>query len=76
MFGRTYSSWTHEKGVRGKVVAQLMGHVKADQDAQRVHEVIDGALRAAIDKVGSELFSMFTIRNGRGADSLNDWLLR
>jgi hypothetical protein len=25
---RTYSSWAHEKGVPGKVVAQLLGHTK------------------------------------------------
>jgi len=29
-FRRTYSSWAHEKGVPGKVVAQLMGHAKVD----------------------------------------------
>ena len=27
---RTYSSWAHEKGVPGKVIAQLMGHAKVD----------------------------------------------
>jgi hypothetical protein len=26
---RSYSSWAHEKGVPGKVIAQLMGHAKA-----------------------------------------------
>ena len=29
-FRRTYSSWAHEKGVPGKVVATLMGHAKVD----------------------------------------------
>ncbi len=29
-FRRTYSSWSHEKGVPGKVVAQLMGHTNVD----------------------------------------------
>ena len=29
-FRRTYSSWAHEKGVPGKVVAELMGHAKVD----------------------------------------------
>ena len=32
---RTYSSWAHEKGVPGKVVALLMGHFKVD--TERVH---------------------------------------
>jgi hypothetical protein len=29
-FRRTYSSWSHDKGVPGKVVAQLMGHSNVD----------------------------------------------
>jgi integrase len=29
-FRRTYSSWSHDKGVPGKVVAQLMGEVVTD----------------------------------------------
>jgi integrase len=55
---RTYSSWAHEKGVPGKVVAQLMGHVKVDTTLNIYTQVVDGALRAAADKVGSELFTI------------------
>ena len=29
-FRRTYSSWAHDNGVRGKIVAELMGHAKVD----------------------------------------------
>jgi len=29
-FRRTYASWSHDKGVPGKVVAQLMGQTNAD----------------------------------------------
>ena len=29
-FRRTYSSWSHDRGVPGKVVAQLMGHANVD----------------------------------------------
>jgi integrase len=29
-FRRTYASWAHDKGVPGKVVAQLIGHTNAD----------------------------------------------
>jgi len=36
-FRRTYSSWAHEKGVPGKVVAQLMGHAKVDTTPKRLH---------------------------------------
>jgi integrase len=56
--GRTYSSWAHEKGVPGKVVAQLMGHVKVDTTLNVYTQVIDGALRTAVDKVRSELFTI------------------
>ncbi len=55
---RTYSSWAHQKGVPGKVVAQLMGHAKVDTTLNVYTQVIDGALRAAVDKVGSELFTI------------------
>jgi integrase len=57
-FRRTYSSWAHAKGVPGKVVAQLMGHAKVDTTLNVYTQVIEGALRAAVDKVGSELFNM------------------
>ena len=55
---RTYSSWAHQKGVPGKVVAQLMGHAKVDTTLNVYTQVIDGALRAAVDKVGAELFTI------------------
>ncbi len=29
-FRRTYSSWSHDQGVPGKMIAQLMGHAKVD----------------------------------------------
>ena len=57
-FRRTYSSWAHEKGVPGKVVAQLMGHAKVDTTLNVYTQVVDGSLRAAVDKVGSELFTI------------------
>ena len=41
-FRRTYSSWAHEKGVPGKVVAQLMGHAKVDTTLNVYTQVIDG----------------------------------
>jgi hypothetical protein len=44
--------------VPGKVVAQLMGHAKVDTTLNVYTQVIDGALRAAVDKVGSELFTI------------------
>ena len=55
---RTYSSWAHEKGVPGQVVAQLMGDVKVDTTLNMYTQVIDGALRTPVDKAGSELFTI------------------
>jgi integrase len=53
-FRRTYSSWSHDKGVPGKVIAQLMGHANVDTTLNVYTQVLDGSLRAAADKVGSE----------------------
>jgi integrase len=64
---RTYSSWAHEKGVPGKVVAQLMGHAKVDTTLNVYTQVVDGALRTAVDKIGSELFTIVHNRE-KGAE--------
>jgi integrase len=64
-FRRTYSSWAHEEGVPGKVVAQLMGHAKVDTTLNVYTQVVEGALRTAADKIGSGLFRLFTIRRRR-----------
>jgi integrase len=56
-FRRSYSSWSHDKGVPGKVVAQLMGHANVDTTLNVYTQVLDGSLRAAVDKVGGELFT-------------------
>lgn len=44
-FRRTYSSWAHEKGVPGKVVATLMGHAKVDATLNVYTQVLDDSLR-------------------------------
>ncbi|MGH9159306.1 MAG: hypothetical protein ACRD2X_04890 [Vicinamibacteraceae bacterium] len=67
-FRRTYSSWAHDKGVPGKVVAQIMGHVKVDTTINIYTQVLDGAARAAADRVGSELFTI--VHNPAGATAL------
>jgi hypothetical protein len=48
----------HDKGVPGKVVAQLMGHANVDTTLNVYTQVLDGSLRAAPEKVGSELFTI------------------
>jgi len=57
-FRRTYSSWAHEKGVPGKVVATLMGHSKVDTTLNVYTQVLDDSLRGAAEKVGSELITI------------------
>jgi integrase len=54
-FRRTYSSWAHQKGVPPKVVAAIMGHAKVDTTLNVYTQVLDGAVREAADRVGSEL---------------------
>jgi integrase len=57
-FRRTYSSWSHEKGVPGKVVAQLMGHANVDTTLNVYTQVLDGSVRDAVEKIGCELFTI------------------
>jgi hypothetical protein len=40
-FRRTYASWSHDKGVPGKVVAKLMGHTNADVTLNVYTQVLD-----------------------------------
>jgi integrase len=48
----------HDKGVPGKVVAQLMGHINADITINVYTQVLDASLRAAVDRLGGELFAI------------------
>jgi integrase len=57
-FRRTYSSWSHDRGVPGKVVAQLMGHANVDTTLNVYTQVMDGSLREAVDRVGSQLITI------------------
>jgi hypothetical protein len=57
-FRRTCSSWSHDKGVPGKVIAQLMGHANMDTTLNVYAQVMDGSLRAAVEIVGTELFTI------------------
>jgi integrase len=54
-FRRTYSSWSHQKGVPGKVTAQLMGHANVDTTMNVYTQVMDGCVRDAVERVGGEL---------------------
>jgi len=57
-FRRTYASWAHDKGVPGKVVAQLMGHTNADVTLNVYTQVLDASLRTAVARIGGELFTI------------------
>lgn len=57
-FRRTYSSWSHDKGVPGKVVAQLMGHAKVDTTLNVYTQVLDGSVRGAVERIAGELFTI------------------
>jgi integrase len=54
------------RGYPGKVVAQLMGHAKVGTTLNVYTQVIDAALRVAVDKVGSELFTIVHNPGKRG----------
>ena len=56
-FRRTYSSWSHDKGVPGKVIAQLMGHASVDTTLNVYTQVLDGSVRDAVEKISGELFT-------------------
>jgi integrase len=65
-FRRTYSTWSHDKGVPGKVVAQLMGHAHVDTTLNIYTQVLDGSLREAAEKVGRELITIVQSPEGAG----------
>jgi integrase len=67
-FRRTYASWSHDKGVPGKVVATLMGHAKADVTLNVYTQVMDDSLRTAVNRVGDGLFTI--VHSGEGASEL------
>lgn len=46
------------QGVPGKVIAQIMGHAKVDTTLNIYTQVLDGSLKTAADRVGSELFTI------------------
>ena len=57
-FRRSYSTWAHEKGVPGKIVAQVMGHAKVDTTLNVYTQVQPAMVRGAVNAVGSELFTI------------------
>jgi integrase len=68
-FRRTYASWSHDKGVSGKVVAQLMGYTNVDTTLNIYTQVLDGSVRTAVETVGDELFTI--VHKPQGAGTLS-----
>lgn len=57
-FRRTYSSWSHDRGVPGKVVAQIMSHANVDTTLNVYTQVLDGSMRDAVENVGGALLAI------------------
>lgn len=55
------------KGVPSRVMAQLMGHANVDTTLNVYTQVLDGALRTAVVKIGSELFTIAHAPEGPAA---------
>jgi integrase len=67
-FRRTYSSWAHDKGVPGKVVAELMGHTNVATTLNVYTQVLDASVRRAVACVGDELITI--VHKSAGAAEL------
>jgi hypothetical protein len=52
------TKFEHESSCQQGQVAQLMGHANVDTTLNVYTQVLDGSLRAAVDKVGGELFTI------------------
>ena len=66
-FRRTFSSWSHERGVPSKVIAELMGHATVDMTLNTYTQVMPNALQEAVSSVSEELFSIVHSPAGRNA---------
>ena len=63
-FRRTFATWADQNGVSAKQRGELMGN-SADVNALVYTQVIDGALRTAVERVSGELFSNCSVVSER-----------
>jgi hypothetical protein len=63
------SPWSHAHGVPGNVIAQLIGHTNVDVTLNVYTQVLDGSLRAAVDRVGDGLFTIVHQARRGGLDN-------
>ena len=61
--------WSHERGVPGKVVAQLMGLANVDTTLNVYTQVLDGSLR---DAVNGSVANCSLLLTNQGRGSVND----
>ena len=59
------SSWSHERGVPSKVIAELMGHSTVDMTLNTYTQVMPNALQEAVSSVSEELFRIVHSPEGR-----------
>ena len=57
-FRRTYSSWSHQKGIPDKLIAELMGHANVYTTLNVYTQVMDESRRSAAEQIGNELFNI------------------
>jgi hypothetical protein len=58
------------QGVPGKVVAQLIGHANVDTTLNVYTQVLDESVRAAVEQIGDELFTI--VHRPEKADAVTD----
>jgi|SoiMethySBSTD1v2_1073268.scaffolds.fasta_scaffold360489_3 hypothetical protein len=63
-FRRTFATWADQNGMSAKQRGELMGN-SADVNALVYTQVIDGALRSAVERVSGELFSDCSVASER-----------
>ncbi|HEX4997907.1 MAG TPA: tyrosine-type recombinase/integrase [Terriglobia bacterium] len=56
-FRRTFSSWSHDRGVPDKVTAELMGHSRIYTTLNVYTQVMNASLRNGANRIGEELFA-------------------
>ena len=61
---------SHDRGVPGKVVAQLMGHANVDTTLNVYTQVLDGSLRQAAERSAANCSLLFTNPRSRVGDDV------
>ena len=76
-FRRTFSSWSHERGVPSKVTAELMGHSRVDVTLNTYTQVMPDAQKGGSPQYRGRIVHYCSLAGGtEPANSLKDWLLR